>query len=339
MTSTQKNYHAKHPGKTQGGFSLVEIMISMVLSLALAGAVITLFVNNSYSFNQDENVARMQDDARHALREIAFEISMAGHYADLHLPDIVTADAALAIGVDCGPAGEVNWMYRTVETGTENTLSLMAIDNASNADAAAAHSCFGVGEVLPGTDIVSIKRVAGQKTDTPTTNAIYLRTNGTVGLLYRAPFPATPSKAVAAPRADWSFSPSIYYIRQFANAPGDGNPTLCRKVLRGAGPSMTTECLATGIENLQVEYGIDTSEDGHPNVYLTAPTLLEMQDVVTARIFLLARTSEIDTRYTNDKTYSVSNSADYTPNDSFHRRVVSTSATVRNIRSMNMMGY
>ena len=331
MTSTQKKY--------QSGFSLVEIMISMVLSLALAAAVISVFVNNSYSFKQDENVARMQDDARHALREIAFEIGMAGHYADLHIPDIVTPDAGLAIGVDCGPVGEVNWMYRTVETGTENALSLSALDNATSADVVAAHSCFGANEILPGTDVVSIKRVVGQRTDTPTTNAIYLRTNGTVGLLYRAPFPATPSITVVAPRADWSFSPSIYYIRQFANTPGDGNPTLCRKVLRGAGPSMTTECLATGIENLQVEYGIDTSEDGHPNIYLTAPTLLEMQDVVTARIFLLARTGDIDTRYTNDKTYSVSNSADYTPNDSFHRRVVSTSATVRNIRSMNMMGY
>jgi prepilin-type N-terminal cleavage/methylation domain-containing protein len=325
--------------KNQSGFSLVEIMISMLLSLALAAAVIAVFVNNSYSFNQDENVARMQDDARHALREIAFEIGMAGHYADLHIPDIVTADADLSIGVDCGPAGEVNWMYRTVETGTENALSLTAIDNVTNAEVVAAHSCFADNEVLPGTDVVSIKRVAGQRTDVPVTNAVYLRTNGTVGLLYRAPFPATPSVTVATPRADWAYSPSIYYVRQFANTPGDGNPTLCRKVLRGAGPNMTTECLATGIENLQIEYGIDTSEDGHPNIYLTAPTLQEIQNVVTARIFLLARTSEIDTRYTNDKTYSVSNSADYTPGDSFHRRVVSTSATVRNIRSMNMMGY
>lgn len=331
MKPANKNY--------QSGFSLVEIMISMLLSLALAAAVITVFVNNSYSFNQDENVARMQDDARHALREMAFEIGMAGHYADLHVPDIVTPDADLSIGVDCGPAGEVNWMYRTVETGTENALSLMAIDNATNAEVVAAHSCFANNEVLPGTDVVSIRRVVGQRTDIPVTNTVYLRTNGTVGLLYRAPFPATPSIDVATPRADWAYSPSIYYIRQFANTPGDGNPTLCRKVLRGAGPDMTTECLATGIENLQVEYGIDTSADGHPNIYLTAPTLVELQNVVSVRIFLLARTSEIDTRYTNNKTYSVSNSADYTPNDSFHRRVVSTSATVRNVRSMNMMGY
>ena len=102
---------------------------------------------------------------------------------------------------------------------------------------------------------------------------------------------------------------------------------------------MTTECLATGIEDLQVEYGIDTSEDGHPNMYTSSPTLTEMQSVVSARIFLLARTTEIDTRYTNEKTYSISNAADYAPGDSFHRRVFSTNVSIQNIRTLSMMGY
>ena len=328
-----------HPDNSQAGFTVVELMIAMLLSLVLASGIITIFVNNSYSFNQDENVARMQDDARHALREIAFDISMAGHYADLHIPEIVTLDAALAIATDCGPAGEVNWMYQTTEAGTGNTLSLAAIDNASSAAVTAAYSCFGPGDILPGTDVVEVRRVAGAVTAAPIAGSVYLRTNGTVGLLYQAPMPAAPTVAVPAPSADWEYRPSIYFIRPFANNVGDNVPTLCRKVLRGVGPSMTTECLATGIENLQIEYGIDTSEDGHPNVYMTSPTLADMQNVVAARIFLVARTTDIDTRYTNDKQYAVSNSGDFVPDDSFHRRVVSTSVSIQNIRSMNMMGF
>lgn len=325
--------------RQQAGFSVVEIMIAMLLSLILAAAVVTVFVNNSYSFNQDDNIARMQDDARHALREIAFDISMAGHYADLLTPDIVTPDGALAIAVDCGPAGEVNWIYRTIEPGTGNTLSLAAIDNASAATAVAEHSCFGANEVREGSDIVAIRRVAGAAAAALTDNSIYLRTNGTVGLLFKAPMPAAPAIAVALPRADWEYRPSIYFIRQFANTPGDNVPTLCRKVLRGNGPAMTTECLATGIEDLQIEYGIDTSDNGHPNVYMTNPTLADLQNVVSARIFLVARTTEIDTRYNNDKSYTVSNSGIFVPNDSFHRRVLSTSVSIQNIRSMNLMGY
>ena len=156
MTFTQQ--------KHQNGFSVVEVMIAMLLSMALAGGIISVFVNNSYSFKQDENIGRMQDNARFALREIAFDISMAGHYADLHIPDSVAYDGDLTIATDCGPAGQDNWIYRTTEAGTGNSLSIMAIDNATNAAASAAHSCFDGGEILDGTDVVAIKRVAGAET-------------------------------------------------------------------------------------------------------------------------------------------------------------------------------
>ncbi len=230
-------------------------------------------------------------------------------------------------------------MYRTTQAGTGDSFSMIGIDNATAGTASAVHSCIGNGELLVGTDVVSVKRVAGSPSGITRAGSIYLRTNGTVGLLYRAPFPGAPVINVPAPLADWEFRPRVYYIRQFANTPGDGVPTLCRKVLAGVGPSMTTECIATGIENLQLEYGIDTTNDGIPNVFLTSPTLAEMQGIVSVRIFLLARTAGIDTRYTNQKTFSISNSPDYTPADSFHRRVFSTTVSVQNIRSMNMMGF
>lgn len=323
----------------QRGLSLVELMVAMALSGLLGIAVVTVFVNNSYSFNLDESVARMQDDARYALREIAYDISMAGHYADLHIPSLATHDANLAIGTDCGPAAAVNWMYDTVDGGTGDPLSITAVDNATSASLIAAHDCFVAADLQPGTDVVSIKRVAGNNSAALTAGSVYLRTNGTVGLLYRAPFPATPTLAVPAPQQDWEYRPSIYFIRPYANVVGDGIPTLCRKRLQGAAPSMATECLATGIENLQIEYGIDSSGDGHPNAYITNPTVADMQNAVAAKIFILARTTDLDTRYTNGKTYSISNAADFTPNDSFHRRVFTTSVAIQNVRSMTMMAF
>jgi len=318
---------------------MVELMIAMVLSLTLGVAVLTIFANNSHSFNQDENVLRMQDDARHALREIAFEISMAGHYADLLLPGQVAGDTSLTLGVDCGPAGSPAWMYQTQATGTDLNLSLTALDNATGATAAANHTCIAGSEFVDGTDVVSIKRVAGARVAAPAAGQVYLRTNGTVGLLYKEPASGAPPVTVAPPLADWEYRPSIYFIRNYSNAPGDGVPALCKKVLRGAGPSMTSECLAAGIENLQVEYGIDLSDDGNPNVFLPNPTILQMQNVVSARIFLLARTTKVDRRYQNVKSYNVSNAPAYAPGDNFHRRVVSTTVSIQHIRSLNMMGF
>jgi prepilin-type N-terminal cleavage/methylation domain-containing protein len=325
--------------KKASGFTMVELMIAMVLSLILGSAVVTIFANNSHSFNQDENVLRMQDDARHALREIAFEISMAGHYADLLLPGSIVPDSSLTLGTDCGPAGSPAWMYQTQAIGTDQNLSIVALDNANAAAASASHTCIAGGEFRDGSDVVAIKRVAGARAAAPSAGRVYLRTNGTVGLLYRQPANPVPPIIVAPPLADWEYRPSIYFIRNYANAPGDGIPALCKKVLRAPGPTMVTECLAAGIEDLQVEYGIDLDDDGQPNVFLPNPTLAQMQSVVSARIFLLARTTDIDTRYQNVKTYNVSNAPPYTPGDSFHRRVVSTTVSIQNIRSLNMMGF
>jgi type II secretory pathway pseudopilin PulG len=323
----------------QAGFSVVELMIAMLLSTGLAVAIITVFVNNNYSFKQDDNVGRMQDDARFALREVAFDVSMAGFYADLHVPTAVSYDTGLVVGADCGPAGEANWIYRATDPATGESLSITAIDNATNAAVTVAHTCFQAGELLEGTDVVSIKRVVGAEATALSANGAYLRSNGTVGVLFSGIAPVAPPMVVAPPMADWAFRPSIYYIRRFANTPGDDIPSLCRKVLAGAGPSMTTECIATGIENLQIEYGLDTSQDGHPNAYVTNPTVAQMQSVVAARIFLLARTTDLDTRYVNNKTYSISNAPDFVPGDTFHRRVFSTSVSIQNIRTLNMMGF
>jgi len=328
----------RHDYRRQSGFTLVEIMVAMLLSLILGVAIVTVFVNNSHSFSQDDNVMRMQDDARFALQQIAFDLSMAGHYAELLSPSAVTPDTNLTIGMDCGPAGVTNWAFQT-QAVTGESLSVIGIDNVTSAQVVAGHSCFLADEVAPGTDVVSIKRVAGAEAAALRDGAVYLRTNGTVGLLYRQPLTGTPAIPIALPRTEWEYRPAIYYIRQYAYNLGDNIPTLCRKVLGGAGPSMLTECIATGIENLQLEYGIDTSNDGNPNVYMSAPTLADLQDVVSARIYLLARTTDIDVRHTNQKTFSIGNAPNYTPNDSFHRRVYSTTVAIQNIRSMNMMGF
>jgi type IV pilus assembly protein PilW len=325
--------------RRQQGFTLVELMIAVGLSLLLSVAVVTVFANNRHSFNQDENVLRMQDDARHALREITYELSMAGHYADLLIPGSVTRDNNLTLTTDCGPAGTAEWMYQTVQAGTDRFLSVVALDNATAAQAAANFTCINGGEFEAGTDVVAIKRVAGVRAGAPTNGNIYLRTNGTVGLLYQEPLTTPPVIAVPAPNAAWEYRPSIYYIRNFANTPGDDIPTLCKKVLRGPAPGMTTECIATGIEDLQVEYGIDTTNNGFANVYLSSPTLVQMQSVVVARVSLLARSSEFDTKYTNDKTYSISNADLYAPGDGFRRQVVSTTIGIQNIRSLKAMGF
>lgn len=325
--------------RTQLGLTLVELMIAMTLGIIMAGGVVTLFTFNRHSFNRDEMILRMQDDARQSLRELVNDLSMAGYWADLLLPAAVTPDGSLAVATDCGPAGVPNWIYQIVNPGTGDNESLMSVDNATAATANANFSCLGA-EVVPGTDIISIKRLAGaQAPAVLTNNTVYLRTNGTLGLLFREPANAPPAVPVPAPVTNWEYRPSIYYVRSFAVNPGDGVPTLCRKILEYGGvPNVVTECLAQGVENLQIEYGLDTDGDGDPNLFIPDPTPAEMQMAVAAQIFILARSADTDIQYTNQKTYTLSNAPALTPNDNFYRRVYSVTVGLRNLKTLRIMG-
>ena len=101
---------------------------------------------------------------------------------------------------------------------------------------------------------------------------------------------------------------------------------------------MTTECLARGVEDLQIEFGIDTDNDGSANVYLAAPLAGQINQVVSAKIFILVRSEDADITYVNDKVYTLSNAAPLAPNDNFYRRAFSTTVGIRNLRNLNRLG-
>jgi prepilin-type N-terminal cleavage/methylation domain-containing protein len=324
--------------RRHAGFSLIELMIAMVLGIILTAGVVTLFVHSRQSFSQDENVARMQDEGRFALQEIARDLQMAGYVGEPLLPVAISLDPTLAIDEDCGDPAQANWIYNLTDTVTGEINTLTSVDNADGAAAAGAFSCVDAGEIVVDTDLVGVKRIAGNALAPANVEPgnVYLRSNNALGIFYQDPPSVTP---VPAPFNDWEYRPRIYFIRNWSNVEGDGIPSLCRKILVGGGtPTMTTECVAQGIEDLQVEYGLDTNDDGSANRYLTNPTLAELQQAVSARVYLRARTLVEDRRYTDNRTYTVSNAPAVTPGDNFHRRVYSTTVTIHNLRNIQRLG-
>ena len=322
----------------QYGMTLIEIMIAMVLGLMAVGGLMTLFVQNKQSFNQDELISRMNDDARFALSELRRDISMAGFYADLLNPNGIVLQSTNAITADCGLAADTDWMITPADTGTGDHSSLTAVDNATATTAPATFKCITGSNIVAGTDVVGIKRLQGQQSAALASNTFYVRTNGTAALMFNGAFPGTPDEIINAPFNDWAYVPNIYYIRNFAQTAGDGIPTLCRKIIDTSGtPTMGDDCIAEGIENLQIQYGLDTNGDGNPNAYVNGPTAAQMQIAVVARISILARSVDADPRYNNGQTYVLGNSANYTPADSFYRRVYTTTVQIRNLKSLRRL--
>lgn len=325
-----------HKQTAQSGFTIIELMIALALGLFLVAGVVTLFMHSRQSFSQDENTARLQDEARFAMQELARDLRMASYLTEPLVPGSITLDDSLTLATDCGDPAQPEWIYNFTDQVTGEINTLTALDNVDGATANAAYSCIDPDEIVPDTDVVAIKRAAGDPVPPAAIQAgtVYIRSNGTTGLLYQDP----PVTVIAGPFNDWEYRPRIYYIRNYSNAEGDGIPSLCRKVLTGGAPTMTTECIAQGIENLQLEYGLDTDSDGSADRYLAGPTLAEIQDVVSVRIFLLARTREEDRSRTDPKTYTISNAPDYAPADNYRRRTYSVTVTVHNLRNLRRLG-
>jgi type IV pilus assembly protein PilW len=126
-------------------------------------------------------------------------------------------------------------------------------------------------------------------------------------------------------------------------------PTLKRMEL-GAGPAFpaTVEVIAEGIEDFQVDYGINTNTtgaylDGMPNQWTectpTSSTTYDpacvWQDVVAAKIYLLARNTETSPGYTDQRQYRLGLRDTPNPkpatNDNFKRHLYSGQVRLNNI--------
>ena len=75
---------------SQRGLSLIELMIAITLSLFIIAAMIGLFVNSKENYRMNENMSRLQENARFAVSFLARDLRMAdyrGCVRDDRLPD------------------------------------------------------------------------------------------------------------------------------------------------------------------------------------------------------------------------------------------------------------
>ena len=346
---------ARRRSGRQHGMTLPELMIGMLLGLLILLGLTSLFVQTKRSFKQDELIARMQEDARFAMSELRRDIGMAGFWAALLDGSVIketgTVDAA---------AAPDDQLY-------DYDVPLTVLDNVAGGETMLGQD---LDDIVPGTDALGIVKLAGIATatgeaepDGSTSDAkvgaardallaedtaspgsvVYLQTNGVVALMTTAddaPQDAGDITALGAAPAEfsyWRYDPEIYWVRDYAVTAGDGIPTLCRKYLEDG--AVVTEAIAQGIADLQIEYGIDQSGDGYADQYVADPTAAQMSQVISARIYVLARSTEPDLNFINDHTYTYSNSAiaPADPQDNYYRRVFTTTVKVRNFSAYLML--
>jgi type IV pilus assembly protein PilW len=307
--STPERYSAE-----QRGFTIVELMVAMLISLMIAAGALTLFTQVSRSHEQDQRITSLIEHGRFALKTIMQDLTMADFWGEMIDPTSVTT--ALVAGEDCGIAllsGTDAMQYNNNHPG----MASVQFNNNSG-------GCPGLtGTVRPGTDLLAVKRVSGTGVTAGQTDGIvYLRTNGVTGSLIND----AGSTALPATFRDWMYLPRIYYVRD------GGLPMLCRLTLVNTafGAVAADGCLAEGIEDLHLQFGVDTDTDGVANQYVSNPTAAQIGDAVSARVYLLVRAATGDFTYTDTKQYVLGDVVVGPFNDNLHRRVFSTTVQLRN---------
>lgn len=294
--------------RQQDGMSIIELMIAMTIGLLIMAGLANLFVQTKQSFRQDDLVARMQEDSRYAMTMLSSDMSMLGFFGPIQDPGTTIDNVGT-------PAGAL-FTYNAPLLTLDNVAGPTAFDWGGTLD-----------DMKAGTDVVSIRRVEGSTTAAGdlVSGHYYLETNGQAANMIAGA--DGPSGSFSSPEF-WRYTPSIYYVRTYCR-PGDGIPSLVKRYTDTTGT--VTDCIAAGIEDMQVEIGLDSNSDLVPESYRSVSlTTADSAAVASVRVHLLSRATRADQQYTNSKTYNLANAAAHTPNDNFYRRVYTTTVQTRN---------
>ncbi|SQH75667.1 Prepilin-type cleavage/methylation-like protein [Shewanella benthica] len=307
------------------GFSLVELMVAMVISLFLSAGLFSMFSMSSRNVITTSQFNQLQENGRIALALIERDVSQLGFMGDITGTDFIvgvntTVDAAIS-GTDCIGAGLNNASLPNTEAAHFRTL--WGYENGVSTQSLA---CLPDG-VRDKTDVLQIKRFIGPSVAAGDDEGYYVSATSSQAIFFNND---TPSATLTNARI-WEYQHHVYFIANDDN----GIPVLRRKTLTENGMT-NDEQLVEGIENMRILYGFDNDGDSTPDSFMPVQNVTSdmwdqvTEQIVALRIYLLVRATEADTSYTNNTVYTLGDKTILAANDDFRRKVVSTTIVLKN---------
>lgn len=351
------------PLEKNRGFSLVELMIALTIGLFLVTGLVSLLVSTSHTRTELDKTSRQIENGRYALQLLTTDVQHAG-FLGRYTPTTATYTAP----VPCDTAGAATM----IDLGFDNNTAAPKVPvfifgyDAATADATAP-TCITTGNPafrLAGTDILVVRRVStvGIAAASAVAGETYLQVNACA--------PLNPPFVVSSTAGDFTLQTKLcggattsirkyivrmYYISSCNDCAtnDNGNPIPTLKMVEFVNGAMSIRALAEGIQNLQVDYGMDTNSDGAPDCFVTNPssatkpacapvtytwdpTIQNWANVVALKIHVLARNNEQTADWTDTRIYSLSEAAAVTVgpfNDKYKRHVYSAVARAVNVSS------
>ena len=307
--------------RRQCGISLVELMVGLTIGLLLLGGLIQLFVGSKSSYTTMTGVSRVQEGGRISVERMKYNLRMAGNIGCSNLnalyPNNVSGNAYFnnitavqgndnltsgTPGVD--PVDGTDTLTVTYARPSDTEL------NADMTSKTAAIPINGNPDKLAANDYLLI---------TDCENADFLQATGVSSSTI------THSAALTKPYLDNALVASMqsitYSVIDTTRDDRHGNDVLSLfETPLGGNPVE----IVNGVEDLQVTYGEDTSNDGWVDVYRDAASVANWNNVFSVRIQLLVATDEdigsVKRPYTNLTGTAVADPGDF----KIRRRFTST---------------
>jgi type IV pilus assembly protein PilW len=264
----------------QGGVTLVELLVSVVIGLLLLGGLFQIYLSSKQSYNAQEQLARMQESGRFAMDIITRDLRRAGFWGGNVDVNTVTGTPGPATPAhSCGVTNDWGRMIRWRVSGLNNQNT--------------GYTCAT--GYLDDTDILTIRYASPQPLPPGAALAdagLYLRstlflsrlmTGVTADANLIPPTDAgTPEHLLATVRP--IFSNAYFVADSGRTCNGEIIPALHRVRLDPqTGLPLAPEEVASGVEQLQVRYL-------HGNAYVDANAIgTDWVNVRAVRVWLLVR--------------------------------------------------
>jgi type IV pilus assembly protein PilW len=324
--------------------SLIELMISVAIGLLLLAGISSLIVNQSKTRADLDKVTRQIENGRYAIQVLQDDVQLAGYYGEFvntGINAIVTPSGA----DPCAP-------FTSGSTITADVLTALPMHVQGYDSGSLTYTpllCLADANYLHGTDILVVRRADTTVTTVTAAAAnvsqVYLQTTLSDKKMDNGGSSVFTLKKkdgiTAADMRKWLVH--IYFVSPCNVATGaaaSGNPNTCTSTDDNGKPiptlkmlelnssgTFTMTSLAEGVQNLQIEYGIDDDGDGAPDRFTTGPASTPGTDwvnVMALKVYVLARNSEEMVGYRDTKSYNLGLTTIAAAGDKYQRHVFST---------------
>lgn len=311
------------------GFTIVELFISLAVGLVLLVGVLSVFVSVKSTSRITATYGELQENGRFALNVLSEDLLRQDFWGDyVGTFDLANLNGNLTAAPlnDCTGDGLNNSSF-PIANGHFRTLW------GETVAAANPMGCFSnAAPAKVGSDILQLKRVISTPLLPAALSAdrYYLITNIGDGEIFDG--------ALAVPDVDnsqiWEYQHHVYYVTDQVQ----GNITVPVLMQGWLTNSMIFSPIIDGIEMIRFSYGVDTTDDGVVNAFISADNMTQAlwnnasdSKILAVKIYVLARSVLPDPNYTNDNTY-VLGDLPFTPNDNFRRLLFSSTVNLFNAR-------